>query len=134
MTRKESGAKVRGTCKDGHVTEVVAGPRRITATVPCSFEGCERTVRCKRIPASESGEPSEKKEEPASKRGPKVTRVSGYERSGGGDAGMGNKGASDASSGKSGTGSGPTETVPSFAKRERPDDGQDDDGGIFPEW
>jgi hypothetical protein len=42
--------RVRGTCKDGHLTETVSAPGRVTWHGACATEGCENTVYAKRVP------------------------------------------------------------------------------------
>jgi hypothetical protein len=70
---RKSGARVRGTCKAGHVTERLAGADRITWTGPCSNDGCDLNVRCKRVSTAESSDDKEKTKS-------RVRRVESYER------------------------------------------------------
>ena len=77
MTTKGAGARVRGECKDGHVTERMAPAGRITWSGECSEEGCELPVKCKRIPGAAAKEIKESEPD----TGSRVTKVSGYARS-----------------------------------------------------
>lgn len=52
-TGKASGIKVRGSCRNGHVTEATSNPGRLTWEGPCSHEGCDLNLRAKRIPRDE---------------------------------------------------------------------------------
>jgi hypothetical protein len=41
---------VRGTCKEGHVTETTSAPGRVTWHGTCATEECELSVYAKRVP------------------------------------------------------------------------------------
>jgi hypothetical protein len=121
---KKPGAKVRGTCKNGHVTETTAEPTRLTWKGPCSHEGCDLEVIAKRIKTTEAAkEPTGKK--PASR----VRKVSGYDNGkrtklDGAGAGKPAKSAPEPDGGK--------EPEPTFSQLPEPDDGPDD--GFFDDF
>jgi hypothetical protein len=52
MGKPQGQVRVRGTCDAGHVTEAVSDPGRVRWEGPCAHDGCELTVKAKRIPGS----------------------------------------------------------------------------------
>jgi hypothetical protein len=135
---RKSGARVRGTCKAGHVTERLAEADRLTWTGPCSNDGCDLNVRCKRVSTVET---SDDKEKPKSR----VRRVESYERPSkrarvaGKRTGAGEPPGVD-DNGGDGTGKGPegagpaTTQEPGFEHVDTRGPDDDDAGGIFPGW
>ena len=68
------GPKVRGTCNAGHVTERYADAGRVTWAGPCAKDGCDLTVRARRVPASRSAAAKDDPTpEPADDNGRSVT-------------------------------------------------------------
>ena len=121
---------MRGTCKNGHVTEREAAPGRVTWSGKCEEPGCELEVRAKRIPTTEE---SKKKDETPS-RGSRVVKVDGYEsseRAGVVDAGRdghdGTGGARPASVDDAGGSHEPAFARPARGAGDGLDDDEDDD-------
>src|SRR6185437_2378752 len=51
MPRKPGASvRVRGTCREGHVTEATSAPGRVTWEGSCSHEGCDLPVKARRMP------------------------------------------------------------------------------------
>ena len=71
---KAAGVRVRGSCKNGHITETVADRGRVTAQVVCSHDGCEQKVNCRRIPKDATPPPP-----PASDGTTRVVRIADYD-------------------------------------------------------
>jgi hypothetical protein len=137
--------KVRGICSSGHVTETFAPRRRTTWSGPCSAEGCELAVTCRRVPkVAGTVEESEPVTLPS---GVKVRRVAGYERpkrpsrrAGVGEAGRGKPSAETPASDAGGEPAGPepVDDDPAGAgfqpgQRAADDDPAGNDGSIFAE-
>lgn len=132
MARKGAGARVRGECKDGHVTETTAAPNRVTWTGTCSQEGCELPVTCHRIKSTET----KKNDAGGDKSKARVRRVKGYVRPSDGARVGSSERRGDAGAGDDGTPAAPREggePEPGFDEGKRPDIvDESDDWGIFP--
>lgn len=72
--------KVRGTCKQGHVTEAVAAPGRVTWQGKCADSGCDLSVNCRRVPKDRAGDGATAKDANDPYR---VIRVDSYGRNSG---------------------------------------------------
>lgn len=132
---------MRGTCKAGHVTERLAEADRVTWVGPCSNDGCDLNVRCKRVSTAESSDDKEKSKS-------RVRRVESYERPSkragvadtrGGKVeppGVDEPRADDGpAGGKAPEGAGPpTAQEPGFEHVDARGPDDDDERGIFPGW
>lgn len=128
---ERSGVPVRGLCRKGHVTETFAPKGRVTWKGPCSEDGCDLIVNCRRV-AKKAPEPGDKKDE-GKQRGPRVRKVDHYVESGDGTKLDGNgSGGTDPGPGADPAPEGGTEREPTFVADTKPhDDGSDEDDGPF---
>lgn len=77
--RPGRGVRCRGTCKDGHTTEVTSEPGRVSWHGPCPHDGCRLKVYARRVPDSTPPPPDTKTTDTHAGEDPhRVLEVSAY--------------------------------------------------------